>query len=53
MQSGGEAKKQGEGEAGDVEAEHTERDVDGLASDPRFQDAIATLMREKKLCLVK
>ena len=34
-------------------AEHTDRDVEGLAADPRFQDAIATLMREKKLCLVK
>tara|TARA_A100001015_G_C14894335_1_gene673769 strand:+ start:814 stop:1092 length:279 start_codon:yes stop_codon:yes gene_type:complete len=34
-------------------AQHTERSVDSLAADPGFQDAIATLMREKKLCLVK
>ena len=34
-------------------ADHTDRDVSSLASDPGFQDAIATLMREKKLCLVK
>ncbi len=34
-------------------AGHTDRDVDQLAADPGFQDAIATLMREKKLCLVR
>ena len=34
-------------------ADHTDREVDALAADPGFQDAIATLMREKKLCLVR
>ena len=32
-------------------AEHSDRNVDNLIADPDFQDAIATLMREKKLCI--